>query len=274
MESSDAPPQGVFMRSMEVILAESTSTRRKATPSRKVAPAPADSPAPAPKRRGRPPLPRTATGDYVPDDIRGAVARLKRERIVASAVELFYRQGYERTTLEQVADAMDVTKPFIYAHFPSKADLLAEICSRAIRRAHDDLNRTLVEEGTQTERLARIFRDFLLAVLDNQAHAVIFSREETELNQSDRDAINGLRRAFDRKLMALLEAGVAADEFSIEDLPLTAIAIGGIVGWAPVWFRSSGRLGKQEVAERLTTLVLNMVKAKKSNLRPAKKVAT
>lgn len=227
--------------------------------------------APIAKRRGRPPLSRPGAGDDGHNDIRGAVARLKRERIVASAVELFYRQGYERTTLDQVADLMDVTKPFIYAHFPSKADLLAEISSRAIRHAHEGLNRILVEEGTQTERLERIVREFLLAVLDNQPHAVIYSREETELKQSDRDAINGLRRDFDRKLIALLEAGVAAGEFTIDDVPLTAIAIGGLVGWAPVWYRPNGRLSKQEAAQRLAKLALNMVRAKPVSVRRAKK---
>ena len=223
------------------------------------------------KRRGRPPLSRSAAGDNLPDDIRGAVVRLKRDRIVAAAVELFYRQGYERTTLEEVADTLDVTKPFIYAHFSSKAELLAEICSRAIRQVHEGLNRILVEEGTQAERLERIVREFLKAVLDNQAHAVIYSREETELQQSDRDAINGLRRAFDRKLIALLESGVAASEFTIDDIGITALAIGGIVGWAPVWYRSNGRLSKQEVTERLAALVLNMVKAKRGQSKRQKK---
>lgn len=227
----------------------------------------------APKRRGRPPLAGNASGEYVPDDIRGAVARLKRERIVASAVELFYRQGYGRTTLEQVADAMDVTKPFIYAHFPSKAELLAEICSRAIRHANEVLNRILLEEGSHANRLALIFQEFLQAVLDNQAHAVIYSREETELRQTDRDAINNLRRSFDRKLVALLQDGAATGEFSIDDIPLTAIAIGGLVGWAPVWYRSSGRLSKLEAAERLSALVLNMVKAKRPSVRRQKKDA-
>lgn len=227
--------------------------------------------APVAKRRGRPPLSRSTSDDHVPDDIRGAVARLKRERIVATAVEMFYRHGYERTTLEQVADAMDVTKPFIYAHFPSKADLLAEICSRAIRHAHEGLNRILVEEGTQTERLERIVGEFLMAVLDNQAHAVIYSREETELKQSDRDAINNLRRTFDRKLIALLEAGVDSGEFTIDDIPLTALAIGGLVGWAPVWYRPNGRLSKQEAAQRLAALALNMVKAKRPGPRRNRK---
>lgn len=248
-------------------MAESPRARRSASLS-----SPAASAAAAPaKRRGRPPLSSAAAGEHLPDDIRGAVARLKRERIVASAVELFYRQGYGGTTLEQVADAMDVTKPFIYAHFPSKADLLAEICSRAIRHAHVGLNRVLTNESSQTERLESIVQDFLLAVLDNQAHAVIYSREETELKQEDRDAINSLRRAFDHKLTGLLEAGVAAGEFSIDDIPLTALAIGGIVGWAPVWYRPSGRLSKQQAAERLSGLVLNMVKAKRSSARRSKK---
>lgn len=254
-------------------MADSPRPRRNSGAAQSRAPKSSPVASATPKRRGRPPLPRNADGSHVPDDIRGAVARLKRERIVASAVELFYRQGYERTTLEQVADAMDVTKPFIYAHFPSKADLLAEICSRAIRHAHVGLNRALTEDSSQTERLESIVRDFLLAVLDNQAHAVIFSREETELKQADRDAINGLRRTFDQKLTALLEAGVQAGEFTIDDVPLTALAIGGIVGWAPVWYRPKGRLSKQEAAERLSALVLNMVKAKRLSVRRKKKDA-
>lgn len=251
------------------------SNARRKTSTAKIKPAAPTVGEPAvAKRRGRPPLTRASYGADMPDDIRGAVAHLKRERIVATAVELFYRQGYERATLEQVAEAMHVTKPFIYAHFSSKADLLAEICSRAIRHAHEGLNRILDEEGTQTERLERIVREFLLAVLDNQAHAVIYSREETELKQVDRDAINSLRRTFDRKLIALLEAGVKVGEFTIEDVPLTALAIGGLVGWAPVWYRPNGRLSKQDVAQSLAGMALNMVKAKRASTRRVKKDRT
>jgi len=57
-----------------------------------------------------------------PQDMREAISQLKRERIVAAAVDLFYRQGYGKTTLEQVANELQVTKPFIYAHFASKND--------------------------------------------------------------------------------------------------------------------------------------------------------
>jgi AcrR family transcriptional regulator len=195
-------------------------------------------------------------------DIRDAVWRLKSERIVAAAVDLFYKQGYSKTTLDQVAQAIHVTKPFIYSHFKSKNDLLAEICSRAIRVSHEALNRVFAAEISPTEKLYTIARDFMLTVLQHQAHAVIYSREEKELTLEDRNAINALRRGFDRRFASLLEEGVASAEFKVEDVPLTALAIGGIVGWAPVWYRPGGRLSQVEASERVALLVLAMVQAK------------
>ncbi|MBV8705403.1 MAG: helix-turn-helix transcriptional regulator, partial [Acetobacteraceae bacterium] len=85
--------------------------------------------------------------------IRDEVARLKRERIIGIAAELFYERGYENTSLDAVAERMSATKPFIYAHFASKAELLAEICSRGIASALDALNGVLEMPGNPTERL-------------------------------------------------------------------------------------------------------------------------
>jgi AcrR family transcriptional regulator len=194
--------------------------------------------------------------------MREAISHLKRERIVAAAVDLFYRPGYGKTTLEQVANELQVTKPFIYAHFASKNELLVEICSRAIQLAHESLNRAMVQDASATERLETVLRDFLTAVLNHQQHAMIYSREEKELEQKDRDAINQLRRDFDRRLVELINLGVASNEFHADDVQLTALAIGGIVGWAPVWFRANGRLSLEQVTAYLAGLALAMVRAK------------
>jgi len=193
--------------------------------------------------------------------MREAISQLKRERIVAAAVDLFYRQGYGKTTLEQVANELQVTKPFIYAHFASKNELLVEICSRSIQLAHESLNRAMAQDASATERLETVVRDFLTAVLTHQPHAMIYSREEKELEQKDRDAINQLRREFDRRLVELINLGVASNEFHADDVHLTALAIGGIVGWAPVWFRANGRLSLEQVTRYLASLALAMVKA-------------
>ena len=212
-----------------------------------------------------------------PEDIRDAVWRLKRERIVATAVELFYNQGLTNTTLEQVAQALNVTKPFIYSHFKSKSDLLAEICSRGIRASLDALNRAVQLEGTPSVKLETLARDFMLAVLRNQAHIAIYNREEKQLSPQDSEAINNLRREFDRKFSALLEEGVAAGEFIVEDVQLASLAIGGIVSWSYVWYRPGGRLSPAETADRVAALVLAIVQAKavtkRRRARPAAALA-
>jgi TetR/AcrR family transcriptional regulator, cholesterol catabolism regulator len=210
---------------------------------------------------------RASAATDAPDDLREAVMRLKRDRIVAAAVELFYHQGYGRTTLDQVADSLNMTKPFIYQYFKSKNEILADICSRAIKIAHESLDRAIAQEGTPTARLYTITRNFMQAVLEHQAHAAIYSREEKELSPEDRETINALRRKFDHRMVDILKAGVASGEFQVEDVHLTALAIGGIIGWSPVWYRPQGRLTREEVCKRAADLVLSMVRAKSVSRR-------
>ena len=47
-----------------------------------------------------------------------------RERILDVALELFNEQGYDATSLREIAERLDVTKAALYYHFKSKADIL------------------------------------------------------------------------------------------------------------------------------------------------------
>ena len=207
---------------------------------------------------------RTAVGKNAPGvvhDIREAVSHLKRERIIAVAVDLFYSKGFGNTTLDAVAERMNVTKPFIYSHFKSKGELLAEICARGIGASLEAINRVVESTATSAAKLAGLTRDFVSAVLHNQKHIAIYTREEKNLDAGDSAAIQRMRREFDRKLVKLLDDGVAGGEFDIADTRMASLAIGGIASWAYVWFRPGGRLAVEQIAEHMAALVLTMNKA-------------
>jgi AcrR family transcriptional regulator len=194
--------------------------------------------------------------------IRDEVAALKRERTIAAAVDLFYDRGYENTTLDAVAERLGVTKPFIYAHFSAKSELLAEICARGISSALRAMDGVLaLDRATPAEKLAELGRRFVTAVLESQKHIAIFAREEKNLLPKDFERISAMRRDFDRKLVALLDEGVKRGEFRIADTRLAALAIGGMVSWAYVWYRPNGRLGLPELAEEMSRLVLVLAQA-------------
>lgn len=69
----------------------------------------------------------------------------RREQILAAAEEMFYQNGYERTTVSDIITALGLSKGGFYHHFESKEALLQAICDRkaedsyaAARRAVDD----------------------------------------------------------------------------------------------------------------------------------------
>lgn len=202
------------------------------------------------------------TSDQSALGIRAEVARLKRERIVEAAVDLFYERGYENTTLDAVAERLEVTKPFIYAHFGSKPELLAEICARGISSSLDAINRVVTRDIPVEQRLKEIGCEFVTAVLRNQKHIAIFTREEKNLLPDGFERINAMRREFDKKLTDILEEGNRSGKFDIEDTHLAALAIGGLVSWSYVWYRPFGRLSVEQVASRLSVMILNLAGAK------------
>lgn len=52
--------------------------------------------------------------------------RLKRQAVIAEAVRAFGRDGYQNTSLDDIAGRLNVTKPALYYYFKSKNELLYE----------------------------------------------------------------------------------------------------------------------------------------------------
>lgn len=193
--------------------------------------------------------------------MREEIQAYKRERILEEAVKLFYQRGFTGTTLDDIAAELGVTKPFIYTHFRSKVELLAALCTPTIELSLAAVEKAAESAGSPTQRLHRAIVDFTNVILSRQANIAIFFREEKSLAPEALEQINRLRKAFDRKLSAMLADGVAAGEFVIADVNLAALAIGGMISWAYTWHRPGGRLGIAEVCERMAELTLRMVGA-------------
>lgn len=191
--------------------------------------------------------------------MREEIHAYKRERILEEAVKLFYERGFNGTTLDDIAAELGVTKPFIYTHFRSKVELLAALCTPTIEMSLAAVESAAQGPGTPTERLRKAVMDFTQVILSRQANIAIFFREEKSLAPEALEEITQLRKRFDRRLSALLAEGVAAGEFTVDDVSLTALAIGGMISWAYTWHRPGGRLGIEELAERMAGMTLRMV---------------
>jgi AcrR family transcriptional regulator len=191
--------------------------------------------------------------------IRDEVLALKRERILEEARSLFYERGYQGATLDAVAARLNVTKPFIYAYFENKAELLGEICQRGTKGTLDAVQEALRRSGRPRERLDFFIREMSRVVVDHQANVTIYFREEKHVPPETAAKIDAWREQIDHALTTLLKEGVAASEFEIEDVALASLAIGGLVTWMFTWYRPHGRLSPEQLAAGMSGLVRKLV---------------
>lgn len=205
--------------------------------------------------------------------VKDEVASLKRERTIGAAADLFYQNGYDNTTLDEVAELLGVTKPFIYANFGSKSELLAEICARGVAAAHEALRSVVSDDKSPIESLTMFGQRYVMAVLKFQKHIAIYIREEKNLDRADARRIGGMRSEFFGEMADLLERGVVSGEFAITNSRMAALAIGGAVTWSTLWYRADGPLTLPEIAESLTSAILGIAHARPGDFVPKMRAA-
>lgn len=191
--------------------------------------------------------------------MREEISAYKRERILEEAVKLFYERGFSGTTLDDIAGKLGVTKPFIYTHFRSKVELLEAICRPTIEMSLAAITGSAERGGSPSERLYNGVVDFTRVVLQRQANIAVYFREEKNLSETGLADINALRKRFDRLLSDLLDEGAKAGAFSVADVRVAALAIGGMVSWAYTWYQPGGRLSIDDVGRQMAQFALEMV---------------
>ena len=70
-------------------------------------------------------------------------AERTRKRILASALSLFVRRGYEHTTFNDIAARLDLTKGAVYWHFESKEALLVALVEEMLEKFHRRLTEAM-----------------------------------------------------------------------------------------------------------------------------------
>ena len=155
----------------------------------------------------------------------------KRRVALGVAARIFNEKGYHATSLEEIAEAIGVTKTALYYYFRSKEDLLY-----ACLRLSYDCGRTAREEaeamgGTGFERFCHLYGRFMELLMEERG-AYTTTANLRALPQARQDELLDERRRLDRFSRKLLIAGLDSD--SVEEEPPPA--------WrarASAWIRSA-----------------------------------
>lgn len=186
----------------------------------------------------------------------------KREAILRAAEALFHRQGYARTTIDQVAAALGVTKPFVYYYFHSKQALFETLSWTPAVACFTVLDDGTLEHLPAHQQAAQAIERLIRATLTHYPSAFFAYREPQAYRPEYLAEQKRLAHHFYDKFCALLERGRAEGTLRFEpaqETRITALAACSLPGFLYSWYRPDGRLPAEAVVQQLSALARRVI---------------
>jgi len=181
-----------------------------------------------------------------------------RDRILEAALDLFTEQGFDKTSLREVAEQVGVTKAALYYHFDSKDEILSSLVERAYGIGHHGLDvLPLLNDPIDFAAALQTFEVVIDQVLANRKIFVLMERNRT--------AIDGLgghdpkHQAEHQKLEQHWAEFVANPKISLRDRVRVAAALGAVMAGAVGTTRGLGSEAPAGLKEELVSVLRDVL---------------
>lgn len=179
------------------------------------------------------------------------------ETVLRRAIELFNSQGYDATSIGDLAGDLGLTKSAIYHHVPSKESLLSAALDEALDSLSAAIDRAEQADGVSAaERLRHAIEGSVRVLVAHQPAVTLLLRVRG--NSGVEVAALERRRVLDDRLAALVAA--AADEGAVRDdiaPDLISRLLFGMVNSLTEWYRPGGPVDADHLASSLAALAFD-----------------
>jgi AcrR family transcriptional regulator len=194
-------------------------------------------------------------------DGRVAVRReLMTETLLERAAQLFSENGFDRTSLQDIATAMGLSRPALYHYIDSKEDLLERLVSELTDAERADEERLRARTDlSPVETLREFIRMMTLRVTQRPHRFRLLVMAEASLSQPVMAAHARLKRRMLDLAVEIVRDVAATGQMKPVDPLIVGLSIIGMTNWLAWWFSPDGKLSGEAIAEQFATIVMDGV---------------
>jgi AcrR family transcriptional regulator len=208
---------------------------------------------------------------------------VNRDDILQAAAEVLRRNGYEATTMKDIAAQVNLTAASLYHHFSNKDALLLAVLEVGLEYAIDQIEPTIASDRSYSEKLREMVRTHVGGVTRNTIVGAAMVSEMRPLIQfkppprgtngstenSDeayekfnamRDHFFELRDRFEELFRRVIQEGIDSGEFAQVDVPIFVKTMLGAQNWLGVWYKPEGALTGDQIADLMAATFLNALR--------------
>jgi AcrR family transcriptional regulator len=178
----------------------------------------------------------------------------KRVAVLHTAVRMFLERSYGRTSMDDVAMQLNITKPALYHYFRNKEEILVEIYRLGTDLIDEMLDSIEADEKPGLDKVADFIAGYIQIITGDFGRAVI-RLDDGELSKAGRKLVRGRKREIDHRLRAIIEAGIRDGSIASCDAKIASFLLAGAIHGMAAWYEPTGPLKLSDITSQYARLL-------------------
>jgi len=181
----------------------------------------------------------------------------KKDVITQKAATLFKNRGYSSASMRELAESVGVEAPSLYNHIGSKSELLQAICFKVAGAFTSYLDTTENMADNTIAKLENIIRFHIQMMLNNFEEVYVANHEWKHLKEPYLSNFLNQRRNYEKRLVALMEAGIGTKEIKSGNPYVSVLTILSAVRGLEFWQQHKKNISSRVLEDEMTNHLLN-----------------
>jgi len=192
--------------------------------------------------------------------IKGKKNSPRKEVILEKAAQLFRKNGFNATSMRDLAENVGVEAASLYNHINSKAELLQEICFRIANKFTDHMDEVIASDQTAIAKIEAILRFHIRQMIHNFEEVYVSDREWKHLTDPYLSNFKNQRRTHRQRIAAIIEDGIRKEEIKKIDAPTAVLILLHAVSGIESWHRSRQKISGDLLEQNMILILVGGLK--------------
>ncbi len=183
-----------------------------------------------------------------------------RGRLLQGAAYLFHKQGYEKTTVRELAQFIGIQSGSLFHHFKSKDEILANVMRETIIYNLARLTEALNASTSPELQLKNLIKAELISITgDTGAAMAVLVYEWFSLSIEKQNELLKLRNQYEEIWLNVIQQLCELDKIN-HDAFIWRRLLGGAIAWTVTWYRPDGKMSMDELTETVWEMAMTQTK--------------
>ena len=179
-----------------------------------------------------------------------------RGRVLRAAAHLFRVNGYEGTTVREIASMVGIQSGSLFHHFKSKEEILFTVMKEVIEYTSTKQNDAVAQVNSYQDKLKALIISELYAINGVTCDAMtVLVFEWDALSRSHQHDLLALRNDYEGTWVGILKQ-LKDESGYVESPQVWRKLLVGAIAWSVTWFRKDGSMTLESLADRVLLMAL------------------